>query len=56
MPQHGAGKEVGHGKTPEMVGRDAYPCPFIDLDAVVTGARGRQHTHDGTPFSLPVFA
>ena len=56
MPQHDAGKEVSHSKTSERVGRDAYPGLFVYLDAVVTGARGRQHAHDGTPLSLPVIA
>ena len=55
MPQDDAGKEVGHGKTSPIVDRDAYPCPFIDSDAAVVGTRGRQHAHNGTPLSLPVF-
>ena len=38
------------------MGCDAYPGFFVDLDAMDIRTRGRQHTRDSAPFSLPVFA
>ncbi len=55
-PQDDAGKEVNHVETTPNAGHDAYPCLFVDLDAVEVQTRRRNRTRDSAPFSLPVFA